>query len=72
MYAASPIQDINRQSEVELRPAGWHALESAGGGREFRWVENDVSFVLPRAVHPVAKVDLELEAGPGMGGLFLN
>lgn len=69
MYPEAPILDITRLSEVELQPGGWHALES-DGGREFRWVDNHARFVLPKAVNPVAKVDLELEAGPGMGRQF--
>ncbi len=58
--------DINRQSQVELLPAGWHALE-VDAGRSFRWVDNDAAFALPPALNHFANVTVELEAGPGMG-----
>ena len=58
--------DINRQSELELLPAGWHALE-VDAGRSFRWVDNDAAFTFSPALNHSAHVTVELEAGPGMG-----
>ena len=67
MSLPSPArQDITRASEIELLPGGWHALEYAAG-RSFRWVDNAAAFSLPPARNPFASVQLELEAGPGMG-----
>lgn len=51
---------------MALQPGNWHALES-DGGREFRWVENYACFSLPPARNHTACVEIELEAGPGMG-----
>lgn len=63
--------DINRRSELQLLPTGWHALE-VDAGRSFRWVDNDAAFALTPALNHFANVAIELEAGPGMGRQFFD
>lgn len=70
LHARTP-PDITRSTAIELLPGGWHALEY-DSSHTFRWVDNAASFSLPPALNPVARVQLELEAGPGMGRQFFQ
>ncbi|MEO7142856.1 MAG: hypothetical protein ABI165_05065, partial [Bryobacteraceae bacterium] len=46
---------------------GWYPLETFQG-ETFRWVNNDAAFMIRTRKPGAAKLALELEPGPGMGG----